>query len=322
MPRFSASSIACGVDLLRVDQRLGFLLEQDLAGLGDGQLAAGRCAWAGSSRTCPGGRCPSAPCRCRRSSPASARCSTAISTLRSSSSPAASMLAHLLACADVRGGSSSSARFASRALGRAGRAAAPRRAAGLRLRPASARAARTRPMAIFDQVADHALDVAAVVADLGVLGRLDLDERGAGELGQPAGDLGLADAGRADHEDVLGRHFLPQLVGQAAAAASGCAWRWPRPAWRRPGRRCSGRARRRSAAGVRSWLSSGIFSSARTELACARQFLHGDVPVRVDVDVGGDLQRLRGRSRCADSGVGHQGPAPPPGRSRRRSRCR
>ena len=67
---------------------------------------------------------------------------------------------------------------------------------------------------VLDQVADHALDVAAVVADLGVLGGLDLDERGAGELGQAAGDLGLADAGGADHEDVLGRDLLAQVVGE------------------------------------------------------------------------------------------------------------
>ena len=40
---------------------------------------------------------------------------------------------------------------------------------------------------IFDQLADHALDVAAVIADLGVLRGLDLDERGPGELGQAGG---------------------------------------------------------------------------------------------------------------------------------------
>ena len=53
-----------------------------------------------------------------------------------------------------------------------------------------------------------------MVADLGVLGRFDLEERRADELGQPAGDLGFADAGGADHDDVLGRDVLAQLVGQ------------------------------------------------------------------------------------------------------------
>ena len=41
---------------------------------------------------------------------------------------------------------------------------------------------------------------------------LDLDERGPGELGQPAGDLGLAHAGGADHHDVLRGHFLPHVA--------------------------------------------------------------------------------------------------------------
>ena len=65
---------------------------------------------------------------------------------------------------------------------------------------------------VFDQLADHALDVAAVVADLGVLRGLDLDERGAGERRQPAGDFRLADAGGPDHEDVLGRDLIAHVV--------------------------------------------------------------------------------------------------------------
>ena len=64
----------------------------------------------------------------------------------------------------------------------------------------------------LDQVAHDLLDVAADIADLGELGRLDLDERSAGELGEPAGDLGLADAGRADHQDVLRQYLLAQLL--------------------------------------------------------------------------------------------------------------
>ena len=69
-----------------------------------------------------------------------------------------------------------------------------------------------QPDGVFDQFADHAFDVAAVVAHLGVLGGLDLDERGAGQLGQPPGDLGFADAGRSDHHDVLRRDFLPHVA--------------------------------------------------------------------------------------------------------------
>ena len=81
-----------------------------------------------------------------------------------------------------------------------------------------------QPDGVLDQLADHALHVAAVVADLGVFRGLDLDERGLGELGQPAGDLGLAHAGRADHHDVLGRHFLPHVAFEllpAPAVADG-----------------------------------------------------------------------------------------------------
>ena len=103
----------------------------------------------------------------------------------------------------------------------------PWRATSLRLALAH------QPDARLDQVADDLLDVAADIADLGELGRLDLDERRAGELGQAARDLGLADAGRADHQDVLGQHLLAQLVGRAAGGASGCAARSRRRAWRR-----------------------------------------------------------------------------------------
>ena len=51
------------------------------------------------------------------------------------------------------------------------------------------------------------------VADFGELGRFDLDEGRIGQPRQTAGDFGLADAGRADHQDVLGRDFLTQRFG-------------------------------------------------------------------------------------------------------------
>ena len=62
----------------------------------------------------------------------------------------------------------------------------------------------------LDEIADDLLDVAADIADLGEFGGLDLDERRAGELRQPPRDLGLADAGRPDHQDVFRQHFLAQ----------------------------------------------------------------------------------------------------------------
>ena len=64
----------------------------------------------------------------------------------------------------------------------------------------------------FEQVADDLIDVAADIADLGEFRRLDLDERRAGKLGEAARDLGLADAGRSDHQDVLRQNLLAQLI--------------------------------------------------------------------------------------------------------------
>ena len=68
------------------------------------------------------------------------------------------------------------------------------------------------------QIADDLVDVAADIADLGEFRRLDLDEGRAGELGKAARDLGLADAGRPDHQDVLGQNLLAQLVVELLAA--------------------------------------------------------------------------------------------------------
>ena len=83
---------------------------------------------------------------------------------------------------------------------------------------------------------DDRVDVAADVADLGELGGLDLDERRVGELGEAPRDLGLADAGRADHEDVLGRDLLAQRLLDLHAAPAVAQRDRPRRAWRRPGR--------------------------------------------------------------------------------------
>ena len=70
----------------------------------------------------------------------------------------------------------------------------------------------------LDEVAHHRLHVAPDVADLGELRRFDLDERGLREPRQPARDLGLADARRADHQDVLRRDLLGELRRQLLPA--------------------------------------------------------------------------------------------------------
>jgi hypothetical protein len=85
-----------------------------------------------------------------------------------------------------------------------------------------------------DQVAHDRLDVAAHVADLGELGGLDLEEGRVGELREAARDLGLADPGRADHQDVLRRdlarsslvelHAAPAVAQRHATARLASAW--------------------------------------------------------------------------------------------------
>ena len=68
------------------------------------------------------------------------------------------------------------------------------------------------------QIADHRFDVAPDVADLRILRCLDLYERRADECGETARDLGLADAGRSDHEDVLRRDLFAQIFPRARPA--------------------------------------------------------------------------------------------------------
>jgi len=68
-----------------------------------------------------------------------------------------------------------------------------------------------QPDCFFDQITGNLLDIAPDIADFGELGRFDLDEGGFGELCQPPADLGLAAARRADHQGVLGRHFIAQI---------------------------------------------------------------------------------------------------------------
>ncbi len=68
------------------------------------------------------------------------------------------------------------------------------------------------------QVLDDGIDVAAHVADFGELGGFHFHERRVREPGEAPRDLGLAAAGRADHEDVLGRDFLAQRILDLHAA--------------------------------------------------------------------------------------------------------
>ena len=66
-------------------------------------------------------------------------------------------------------------------------------------------------MPASSKIAHDLVHVAADITDFGELGGFDLDERRAGELGQAPRDLRLADAGRADHQDVLGQDLLAHV---------------------------------------------------------------------------------------------------------------
>ncbi len=139
------------------------------------------------------------------------------------------------------------------------------------------------------QVANDGVHVAADVADFGELGRLDLDEGRMGEPRQAPRDFGLADAGRADHQDVLRRDFGAQRLGDLDAA----------PAVAQGDRHGALGARladdmlvelgndfRRSHGG-----HSGPFTTTARETRLVENF-DQVVLVGVDAKVAGDLQRL------------------------------
>src|SRR5262249_3440463 len=69
-----------------------------------------------------------------------------------------------------------------------------------------------------DEVADHRLDVAPDVADLGELRRLDLDEGRVDQVRDAPRDLGLADARRADQDQVLREDVAAHLLVEELAA--------------------------------------------------------------------------------------------------------
>ncbi len=67
------------------------------------------------------------------------------------------------------------------------------------------------------QIANDRFDVPTDVADLGELGRFDLDERRVGESRQAPGDLGLADSRGPDHENVFRSDLVTHLGADLAA---------------------------------------------------------------------------------------------------------
>ena len=69
----------------------------------------------------------------------------------------------------------------------------------------------------FGEVANDGIDIAPNVTDFGEFGGLDFEERRIGEFRQTARDLGLADAGRPDHQNIFRRDFVAQRLGHLHA---------------------------------------------------------------------------------------------------------
>jgi len=65
---------------------------------------------------------------------------------------------------------------------------------------------------VLDQIANHRFDVPPDVAYLGELRGFDLHERRTRELGKPASDFGLTNAGRPDHDDVARRDLVAKVA--------------------------------------------------------------------------------------------------------------
>ena len=70
----------------------------------------------------------------------------------------------------------------------------------------------------LDKIAHDLIDVAADIANFGELRRLNLEEGRIGKLREPPRNLGLADARRADHEDIFRKNFFPHIPVELLAA--------------------------------------------------------------------------------------------------------
>ena len=104
-------------------------------------------------------------------------------------------------------------------------ALAPTRASTTAPRPPSCARAATSLRLVFldqadadlDEIAHDLLDIAADIADFGEFRRLDLEKGRVGEPREAARDLGLAAAGRPDHQDVLWQDLLAHHAFEAQA---------------------------------------------------------------------------------------------------------
>ena len=157
------------------------------------------------------------------------------------------------------------------------------------------------------QVADHRLHVAAHVAHFGELAGLHLQERRIRQPRQAPRQFRLAHARGADHEDVLRHHLFGHLGRAASGGGCGCAARWPRRAWPPPAppRACPARARSR-AESARPAAALRPRTGREDRSPWLLQLLVGDVVVRVDADLAGDLHGLLGDPPRRELGVAQQ----------------
>src|SRR5712692_3530819 len=161
----------------------------------------------------------------------------------------------------------------------------------------------------FDEVADDRIDVAADIADLGELRRFDLDERRIREPREAPRDLGLSDARRSDHEDVLGRDLLPQGLGHLLASPAVSEGD-------RHGALCPSLAddvlvqlvddflgsHGRHGGGRPGARMSGNSTRPRTLAALVQRF-DDDLLIGVDAQVGGDRKRLANDGLRVELGI-------------------
>ena len=67
------------------------------------------------------------------------------------------------------------------------------------------------------EVADDRLDIPPDVAHFSEFGSFDLDKRRLRQFGEATRNFGLADAGGADHDDILRHDLLAQILGNLLA---------------------------------------------------------------------------------------------------------
>src|ERR1700674_5061441 len=136
----------------------------------------------------------------------------------------------------------------------------------------------------LNQIADDRVHFASNIAYFSELGSFHLDEGRLGEARQPTCDLSLADAGRADHENVFRGDLGTQRFGDLAAAPA-------------IAQRDRDRAFGRFLADDVLVQLFDYFSRGHLRHG-ALQLLDRQIAVRVDADIRGDIERALDDIAC------------------------